>query len=292
MDPRDSTLMNKTLQSVGLCIILINDANTHEGGRMKIRCSTNEQRRGCGFRKEGGLYLVGDGPSKPCGKLPKEMGICPVCGHGLKPGRGPQWTDPSKIWAAGPCDGNAPDRIPGTRSACLSCPLCDPPTFAGILWIGEDYTPTTWAEEAIAQGVSRRIPNVPKDSRFKVGSTWIFVGFRKGFDRPCGGCAGTGNLDCSDYGTAPRDELIKACPLCSGSGKIWTPGIFQAFRPKALEYILTDNDKRAIARKGKGGLSPNQKKIMARLERMEKAGVTLVELKRTDGLGDVHKGRK
>lgn len=258
---------------------------------MNVRCSMNESERGCGFRKEGGLYLVADSPSKPCGKLPKEVAVCPTCGHGIKPGRGLQWTDPSAIWKAGPCERGLEyhDNPNLTIGTCRICPLYDPPDFGTILWIGDDYTPGTWTAEAVTMGVSRRIPAVPKDNRFVVGKTLVLVGFRKVFDHPCATCSGSGNLDTSEPGTEPSDELIKACPDCSGSGKVWNPGIVGAFIPKAIEYILTDDDKRAIARKGKGGLSPNQKKRFARLERMEKAGVSLVELKRTDGRDNVHK---
>jgi len=42
-----------------------------------------ESKRGCGYRKVGGLYLVGDGIFVPCDRLPYLLETCPVCGHGI-----------------------------------------------------------------------------------------------------------------------------------------------------------------------------------------------------------------
>ena len=38
-----------------------------------------EPRRGCGFRKTGGLYLVGDNQGQPCCRLPIILHVCPAC---------------------------------------------------------------------------------------------------------------------------------------------------------------------------------------------------------------------
>ena len=45
-----------------------------------------EGKRGCGFRKPGGLYMV-SAVSAPCGKLPTPLDICPTWGifHAFKP---------------------------------------------------------------------------------------------------------------------------------------------------------------------------------------------------------------
>jgi len=50
-----------------------------------------ESKRGCGWRKPGGLYLMADGPAELCGKLPIPLEICPSCGGGIKLSRGWTW---------------------------------------------------------------------------------------------------------------------------------------------------------------------------------------------------------
>jgi hypothetical protein len=46
-----------------------------------------ERKRGCGYRKVGGMYLVGDeGIWVPCDRLPIILDVCPACGGGIKPG--------------------------------------------------------------------------------------------------------------------------------------------------------------------------------------------------------------
>ena len=39
-----------------------------------------EERRGCGFRKVGGLYLVGKGEAVTCDRWPLPIKPCPTCG--------------------------------------------------------------------------------------------------------------------------------------------------------------------------------------------------------------------
>jgi hypothetical protein len=67
--------------------------------------------------------------------------------------------------------------------------------------------------------VSRRLSQVPKD--FKVGETWVLVAHRKAIK----------NADDS-----------------------WTAGIFHAFRPQAVEYVVrgteTDEEIEALVKRG------------------------------------------
>jgi hypothetical protein len=63
---------------------------------MSVRVSV-EARRGCGYRKEGGLYLVSGQLSEPCPLLPYETSTCPTCGEGIKPARGFTWVDGEKF---------------------------------------------------------------------------------------------------------------------------------------------------------------------------------------------------
>jgi|GEM_PF-2940968 len=53
-----------------------------------------EARRGCGFRKINGLYLVGGGLSAPCDRMPYRLDRCPTCGEGVKFTRGHSWLQP------------------------------------------------------------------------------------------------------------------------------------------------------------------------------------------------------
>lgn len=68
------------------------------------RSTTNEPRRGCGYRKEGGLYLVGGGLSAPCGRLPIPLTVCPVCNGGIHPARGWTWVSPRALFGAAGAD--------------------------------------------------------------------------------------------------------------------------------------------------------------------------------------------
>ena len=87
-----------------------------------------DEKRGCGWRKPGGLYLIGGKLAAPCGKLPIPLTVCPTCGHGIKPSRGWTWIN-GKVLAA-----NQACRAAGY---CERCPLCDPPEQVGLLWIRE-----------------------------------------------------------------------------------------------------------------------------------------------------------
>lgn len=159
-----------------------------------------EYRRGCGWRKPGGLYLVADGPAAPCGKLPIPLEICPTCGGGIKPSRGWTWVNGTALAATKTCE----------SPQCSSlCPLAGPLGRAGLLWIGEKFypRPIDWEREADAQGVSRRIPAVPRD--FKLGETWVLVAHRKAIEDPDGS---------------------------------FTPAIFRAFKPTRIEVVVTGDE--------------------------------------------------
>lgn len=126
-----------------------------------------EARRGCGFRKVGGLYLCGDNVGVPCCKLPIELHVCPTCNAGVKQTRATyQWIDP-KPWLTGEC--THPERI---------CPASNPEVLGkrvGLLWIGAQFypRPEDFLAEAAAMGISRRINTVPRG--FKLGETWVFL---------------------------------------------------------------------------------------------------------------------
>lgn len=81
--------------------------------------------------------------------------------------------------------------------------------MVGLLWIGEQYypTPADWTREAGTIGISRRLSAVPKN--FKLGETWVLVAHRK---------------------------AIRV------SANEFAAGVFHAFKPTALEYVVRGNE--------------------------------------------------
>jgi hypothetical protein len=177
-----------------------------------------DSKRGCGWRKPGGLYLVGDGPAFPCGRLPIPLNTCPTCGHGFKPSRGWTWVDAPAICAAVPCK---------AAECSVHCPLGRPFGRVGLLWVGEVYykSPADFAGEADRLGISRRIATVPK--AFLVGRTWIWLAHRGAIRQPCPWCPAPGRLDCCS---------------CYGEGTVKTPGVFRAFKPERIEYVVIGSE--------------------------------------------------
>lgn len=125
-----------------------------------------EARRGCGYRRVGGLYLVSEGQGRPCCRFPIELHVCPTCSAGIKASRGWTWLDIA----------------PFTRSPCkvaAACPLESPSGRVGLLWVGEVHypTPAHFDLEAAALGISRRISKVPRG--FVLGETFVALAHRK-----------------------------------------------------------------------------------------------------------------
>lgn len=178
-----------------------------------------EAERGCGFRKPGGLYLIADGPSAACGKLPIPLDVCPCCGNGIKPTRGWTWVNGTALAASKVCD-LAPS-LHNPESSCAGCPLAQPMGRVGLLWIGEKFyaTPGDFLKEAGVQGISRRISAVPRD--FKVSETWVWLAHRKCIPGPDG---------------------------------TFTPGVFRIFKPQRIEYVVkgteTDEEIKRLVERG------------------------------------------
>lgn len=178
-----------------------------------------EAARGCGYRKVGGLYLVGGGAGMSCDRMPYELVTCPVCGSGIKFTRGFQWVDWAKY--AGEHASEETEHLISAKSQCscfIGCPVCyptDEPQPYGLLWVGESfYTPENFIAEALKMGISRRIAAVPR--RLKLGETWVLFAHK------------------SACGTRQNEE-----------GKTeGIPGIFYAFRPKRIELLIWQRDAR------------------------------------------------
>lgn len=139
-----------------------------------------EAKRGCGYRKVGGLYLCSNAPDTPCCRFPFELKICPVCNQGVKQSRNVQWFDPGPFLAEkGGC------KIDFSR-----CPIEHTlrPNKAILIWIGAKFyaTPEHFLDEAKRMGISRRVKSIPRG--FELGKTEVFfahphcfLGSEKGF---------------------------------------------------------------------------------------------------------------
>jgi hypothetical protein len=208
-----------------------------------------EARRGCGFRKVGGLYLVGSGIGNACDRLPIPLEICPCCGHGIKATRGWTWVDIAGLvggdhlvpetrmvsvgggWAGYPDE----EKETGNQIPCKCpafCPLCHNVANmgkGGLLWIGLQFYPTIEAFEIEARtlGVSRRITAVPRG--FEVGKTWLLFAHARGVIKPSG-------------------------PLTAA----YVPAIFRVWKPERLEriYVESQRDSDAVKADIERGITP------------------------------------
>jgi len=207
-----------------------------------------DQKRGCGWRSSGGKYFIGgmDGAAKSCGRFPLALHICPTCNQGIKPTRGFTWFNPIPLIESQymidredinclTCEGFGQLSQDDQKAKCIDCEgfgfeahlshceekICSrcplggaAPLKAGLLWIGEKFyrTPEDFLKEASAQGISRRIAQVPKD--FIVGAHWLFLAHRKAI-----------------YGG--RDDF---------GDEQYTPGVFFAFKPTHIEYVVSGKE--------------------------------------------------
>lgn len=251
-----------------------------------------EPRRGCGYRRVGGLYIVGGGLSAPCDRMPFPLERCRTCGGGIKFTRGPQWLQPDFFsvhggeWYCQDC------KVPTTveshtcshgrsvKEVCVDespCPVCAtagpdgstsalPGDLFGphlLLWIGrKHYTPEAYLEEGRRLGVSRRLSAMPKG--LVIGETWVLLAHLDAVPpkQPdlCVHCGFNEAAHVIGGSAANCDTGTND----SGAGSGFelpkpTPGIFCAFVPRAVELILKESD-----------ATPERR------EKEEKRGVTVV----------------
>jgi len=184
-----------------------------------------EKKRGCGFRKIGGLYLVGGGSGVICDRLPLRLDVCPVCSHGFKQTRGFTWVDlPGLVGGVHPqCQDNFP------------CPLCmDPHSIgkAGLLWVGERFykTPADFLEEGHEMGFSRRVAALPRN--FKLGETWVMFAHPKTI------------RELVPQTNPLLETLADETPHLFSSARSlsrWVAGVFYLWQPRRLEKILPES---------------------------------------------------
>lgn len=189
-----------------------------------------EAKRGCGYRKTGGIYLVSEPGGMPCDRLPIPLTVCPTCSHGFKQARGWTWVDVNAL-------------IGGVHKDCHDagpCPLCTATADmgkAGMLWIGEKFypTPESFDNEAQTLGISRRIHAVPRN--FKVGETWILLSHPKGICKECTACHGVGLKRENNV------TIMERCEACEGERFVITPAIIKVWRPQRIEKILAESQR-------------------------------------------------
>lgn len=223
-----------------------------------------EKARMCGFRKVGGLYMVTGKFGESCDRLPMEVTVCPCCGEGIKQGLGWKWVMPEKLFEG---KHKNPMVILSYCNCNETCVVCNPPANmkAGLMWVGERFypTPADFLKEGAEMGISKRVKAIPKD--FKVGETWILLAHPKAFKRDI-------HINDVDEETAKdmkaKSELTRA---------ILFPGIFAAFKPSRIEYLIQE-----------------KKATKATLKKLEKRGITpiVVPDNDPDHFGSAHDSKK
>lgn len=212
-----------------------------------------EARRGCGYRKVNGLYLVAGGLGAPCDRLPFPLDRCRTCGGGVKFTRGHTWLQPDFF---SPHEGleDAPGSLCSDEG---SCPVCRNREDFGphlLLWVGRGhYSPESYLDESRRLGVSRRLSALPKG--LVVGETWVLLAHPDAVPprepKTCTQCGfGTAmHPDHPDYGfkqKSPPPSVtfngVTSHPCAEFQAPKPSPGIFCAFVPRAVELILKASD--------------------------------------------------
>lgn len=176
-----------------------------------------EGKRGCGFRKLYKMYLVGEGISVPCDRLPFELAPCRCCGYAPPFSRGFSWINSEYLGEHEEC-------------TCIPfCPICHPNTVPpdktnqgkyGLMWVGQRYySPKSFVREARDMGVSKAIGSIPKD--LVLGKTWVLLAHKK--------------VPIYDEGLLEENGLARKEPRHA-------PAIFYAFTPQRVEMLLPESE--------------------------------------------------
>lgn len=215
-----------------------------------------ESKRGCGYRKVGGLYLCGEYVPVHCDRLPYLLDVCPVCGGGLKPSRSYTKINPAGVFGdhlVEPLYYNVGDPLQPCRDnpRCFLCVPSSEPAF--IMTVGsQHYTPESFLDEAGRLGISKRIPFMPKE--LELGKTVVYLAHPKACPivtleplmvnaLPAGAMA-IAEAVAGDPPVAPKIE--------------YKFGIFTAFIPQRVEKLLWEHDatEDELAKLAKRGITP------------------------------------
>ncbi len=212
-----------------------------------------EEKRGCGYRKIGGMYLVGEALTIGCDRLPLQLESCPVCGAGIHFTRGMTEIFPLDLLGthdekATVFKGNPKVEGEVTKVNCFDkvrpCEVCDPTNeLAYVMMVGEKHYPTIvhFMEEANRIGVSKRIPFIPK--KLKMGETIIYLAHPKACKVP---------VPPENDSESPQQRLVDAQKT---GGAL---GLFMTFRPRAIEMPVYKKNltKKKKAELKKRGITP------------------------------------
>lgn len=211
-----------------------------------------ESARGCGYRKEGGLYLVAGNDGVPCGRLPIPLKRCPCCGEGVKFTRGVTWIDPRRFGSnecrfGGDCENACPARDMNyfgrtERRICATASKRDETlkmyrnnfryedvrctgdlAHEGVtvtarfphvllLWVGEQFYPTP--QDFLNEAARMGISRrIPAvPLEFELGQTWVWLAHLR------------------TIWNGPDSE----------EGE-YTPGVFRIFKP-TVDYVVAQDD--------------------------------------------------
>lgn len=208
-----------------------------------------EAKRGCGYRKAGGLYLCGEYISVPCDRLPYPLDICPVCGGGIRVSRGFTKINPLRLFGYHqPCG----DRF----RPCFMCDPKDEPAF--IMGVGEKFykTPGDFSKEAQRLGISKRIPFIPRE--LELGRTIVCLAHPKA-------CQVKESAALQQAMAILGGEEAERPRLIESEKIEYKLGIFTAFIPQRAEKLIWEKD-----------ATPEE------IERLEKRGITPMVIKDGD----------
>jgi hypothetical protein len=187
--------------------------------------------RGCGHRKIGGIYLMGDGAAITCGKIPVEIpSKCGCCGAGVKQTRSFSWINLKFL--------SLDTNLCGEEH-CKTCPIGGRflAEKVGLLWVGGKFydTPEKFSIEANAFGISKRISTIPRE--FKIGETWVMLAHPKAIKKV----------------VHPEDCTCKKPFLVEHEEE--RPGIFRMFKPTRIEmpvnkHKVKEEDLKALLKRG------------------------------------------
>lgn len=217
-----------------------------------------DKERLCGWRKNG-LYLRADGPSQSCGMLPLMLRDCACCGHAIKLTRGLQRVNVEKLIENERCSY-------GTDNE--NCRLCliNRTRMGYLIGVGAKFYKSQWdyMREAIEQGISKRIAQIPRD--LEVGKSVILIGHPKVFselvpeeaiDQPV--------IEIEEDAVQKRLPMIEGHSLTTGRMVAKDiAGVICLFVPTAIEYVV------------------NGQEADEQLQRLADRGISLVRIHRLE----------